>query len=199
MSHDWRGRPGASWLFAAGSACFAVASIASQWASVDRPAIGIVFFVGSLFFTGGGLLQVRSDRDLASAIQFGGTLLFNVSTFAALDSALDAQSYNLRVWTPDVLGSACFLVSSGMAYRVGRTSRGAVLNLVGSIAFGVSAVTSLIEPSTAEPVSAAIANATTTLGAFCFLAGALVPERSTPSVSGAVDLAGSVRTSTTQP
>ena len=49
---------------------------------------------------------------------------------------------------------------------------------MGSIAFGASAVTSLIEPSTQEPVSAAIANAGTTVGALCFLAGAvlLLPE-----------------------
>jgi hypothetical protein len=45
---------------------------------------------------------------------------------------------------------------------------------VGSIAFGVSAATSLIEPSTQEPVSAAIANAGTAAGALCFLAGAIM-------------------------
>jgi hypothetical protein len=52
------------------------------------------------------------------------------------------------------------------------------LNLVGSIAFGVSAVTALIEPSTQEPVSAAIANAGTAVGALCFLASGimLLPE-----------------------
>jgi hypothetical protein len=52
------------------------------------------------------------------------------------------------------------------------------LNMFGSIAFGVSAVTSLIVPSTDEPVSAAIANATTALGALCFLIGGvlLLPE-----------------------
>jgi len=54
----------------------------------------------------------------------------------------------------------------------------AALNLVGSIAFGVSAVAALVEPSTQEPVSAAIANAGTAVGALCFLAGAvmLAPE-----------------------
>ena len=79
------------------------------------------------------------------------------------------------MWTPDVFGSICFLASSELAYaevchrwvclRAPSLSwRIVALNLVGSIAFGVSAVTSLIEPSTQEPVSAAIANAGTAVG-----------------------------------
>ena len=86
--------------------------------------------------------------------------------------------------TPDVFGSICFLVSSELAYaevchrwfcvRARSLSwRIAALNLVGSVAFGVSAVTSLIEPSTQEPVSAAIANAGTAV-ALRFLAGAVM-------------------------
>ena len=77
-------------LFAFGSACFLVASVASQWASASRPAIGVVFFVGSLLFTAAAYLQygeaanVRREKRidwLASAIQLAGTVLFNVSTF----------------------------------------------------------------------------------------------------------------------
>jgi hypothetical protein len=41
--------------------------------------------------------------------------------------------------------------------------------------FGVAAVTSLVEPADDEPVSAAITNAATTLGALGFLAGAILP------------------------
>ena len=48
------------------------------------------------------------------------------------------------------------------------------LNLLGSIAFGASAVASLVEPSSGEPVSARIANAGTSVGAICFLIGALL-------------------------
>ena len=77
-----------------------------------------------------------------------------------------------------MFGSICFLVSSALAYAaVRRPSAGwriAALNLLGSIFFGVSAVAALVEPSTSEPVSAAIANAGTTAGALCFLAGALM-------------------------
>ena len=52
------------------------------------------------------------------------------------------------------------------------------INLLGSIAFGVSAVASLLEPSTGLPVSARIANAGTAVGGVCFLVGAvlLIPE-----------------------
>ena len=44
-------------LFAVGSLCFGLASMASQWASATRPAIGVTFFVGSLFFTSAAFLQ----------------------------------------------------------------------------------------------------------------------------------------------
>jgi len=50
----------------------------------------------------------------------------------------------------------------------------AALNLVGSVFFGISAAAALVQPSTSEPVSAAVANAGTTAGALCFLAGALL-------------------------
>jgi YrhK-like protein len=179
-------------LFAAGSLCFAVASFASQWASAPRPAIGVTFFVGSLAFTVASYLQLsatapgpwRGDR-LAALVQLAGTLFFNISTYAGMQKGFDARETNLRVWAPDVFGSVCFLVASelalaGVCHRWicwntrSRTWRIAAVNMLGSVAFGVAAVTSLIQPSTSEPVSAAIANAGTTSGALCFLAGALM-------------------------
>ena len=180
-------------LFAVGSACFAVASFASQWASAPRPAIGTTFFAGSIFFTVAAGLQLwqavvapeprRVDR-IASLVQFAGTIFFNVSTYEAMQQGFDARATDLRVWTPDVVGSVCFLVSSLLAYREvaghGRAWRPGspewrigALNLIGSGAFGISAIAALVEPSTSEPVSAAVANAGTTVGAVCFLAGAL--------------------------
>ena len=48
------------------------------------------------------------------------------------------------------------------------------LNLLGSIAFGISAVASFIEPASGEPVSARLANGGTSLGGLCFLVGALL-------------------------
>jgi len=52
------------------------------------------------------------------------------------------------------------------------------LNMSGSIAFGIAAVASLVEPSSGLPVSARISNGGTALGGLCFLIGALalMPE-----------------------
>jgi cytochrome bd-type quinol oxidase subunit 2 len=187
--------------FGLGSACFAVASFASQWASVSRPGIGVTFFVGSLWFTAAAALQLahssgRGDRR-ASLVQLAGTLLFNLSTFLAMERHLTARQSDLRVWVPDVAGSVCFLVASGLAFaavRGGRHSREwwiATLDLLGSLAFGVAAIASLVEPSDTEPVSAAIANATTTLGALCFLAGAILLGRDPTVHRPAVDAVSS--------
>ncbi|HEU0249103.1 MAG TPA: hypothetical protein VFR48_00110 [Solirubrobacteraceae bacterium] len=126
---------------------------------------------------------------LAASVQLIGTVFFNLSTFTAMKHGLDTRQVNTRVWGPDALGSICFLVSSELAYAGvgGRwfslrprspTWRIAALNLLGSLAFGVSAVASLLEPSSGEPISARIANAGTALGGVCFLiaALALLPE-----------------------
>jgi hypothetical protein len=180
-------------LFAIGSTCFAAASFLSQWASAPRPGIGVTFFVGSIFFTAAAFLQLRTsvtraDRT-AGLIQFVGTLFFNVSTFEGMKRGFDARETDLRVWTPDVFGSICFLVSSALAYvavrRPSTAWRIAALNLLGSVFFGVSAIAALVEPSTSEPVSAAIANAGTTAGALCFFAGALmlIPKSKAPAPS----------------
>jgi hypothetical protein len=126
---------------------------------------------------------------LAALIQLIGTLFFNLSTFAALRHGLSTHQINRRVWAPDVFGSVCFLLSSELAYAevchrwICLRSRSlswriVALNLLGSIAFGIAAVASLVEPSTGLPVSARIANAGTALGGICFFlaALALMPE-----------------------
>jgi hypothetical protein len=126
---------------------------------------------------------------LASSIQLAGTIFFNVSTFAAMQKGLDTTQINRRVWAPDALGSICFLLASELAFaevchrwfavQWGSLSWWIVaLNLAGSVAFGIAAIASLVEPSTGEPVSAAIANIGTAVGALGFLVGAvlLVPE-----------------------
>jgi hypothetical protein len=197
-------------LFALGSSCFLVASVAAQWASSPRPAIGVTFFAGSLFFTAAsylgyaeavnaprGHLRARRLRFrpasweprridwLATATQLVGALLFNVSTFLAMQHGLDARQSDLRVWAPDAAGSVCFLAASVLAFAevchrwccARRRSLSwwiVALNLVGSVAFGVAAIASLVDPSTQALVNARIANAGTSLGAACFLAGALL-------------------------
>lgn len=137
------------------------------------------------------VLRLEPSRiDLwAGVIQLVGTVLFNVSTFDALLSDLSVQQTDRLVFRPDALGSVCFLVSSWLSYAEAcgggwcRPRRDiprwiGTLNLVGSIAFGVSAVASFVLPTDGEPVNVAIANGFTSLGGACFLAGAvlLLPE-----------------------
>ena len=121
----------------------------------------------------------------ATVIQLLGTLFFNVSTGRALFTGL-AGPTNLHhtVWRPDVLGCVCFLVSSFLAWaevchhawawRPRVVSWWiALLNLVGSVAFGVSAVASKVQPN-GDLRSEALTNLGTLVGATCFLAGGLL-------------------------
>ena len=123
-------------------------------------------------------------------MQLVGTLYFNVSTAAAMIVNLAAQAENRYVWRPDAVGSLCFLVASALAWYevchrwIAWRPREwswwiTLLNLLGSIAFGVSAVASYVIPATGELRDAARANLGTLVGAICFLIGALLllPER----------------------
>jgi hypothetical protein len=202
-------------FFALGSTCFLIGPLPGYVQLVGESADAVTFFVGSILFTAAAYLQyleavsVEPDIDskrrrprlrrvswepdridwLSSAVQFAGTIFFNISTFAAMKHGLSSSQSDRRVWAPDAFGSICFLVASGLAYvevchrwlcwrwrslswRIG------ALNLLGSIAFGAAAIASLIEPSSGEPVSARVANAGTALGGVCFLiaAVALMPE-----------------------
>jgi uncharacterized membrane protein YhaH (DUF805 family) len=124
------------------------------------------------------------DKDwLAAATQFPGTLFFNHSTFAALAHNLSAVQADKHVWRPDVFGSVLFLVSSAFAIsalRVGfRRLRLrdlpwwiAWLNMLGSVAFMVSAIAGFVIPSTGTVLDLPLYNAGTLLGAVCFLVGA---------------------------
>jgi hypothetical protein len=185
-------------LFAVGSTCFLVGPLPGFVELVGSEVDGFVFFVGSIFFTSAAVLQlvgtgVFAPRRLdwwSCAVQASGTLFFNVSTFHALQAGLDANEYDRLVWTPDARGSVCFLVSGYLAYYavcgrpvcLGRRTREwwiAVVNLLGCIAFGISAVAAYVVPSTGSALDLAKANAFTALGALGFLLGAvlLLPER----------------------
>ena len=183
--------------FMVGSACFFVGPFPGFVQLVGPGADGVVFFAGSIFFTLAAGLELReatlrrgtrwgSDPSWwSAAIQFVGTLLFNLSTFAAMQDGLSTKQENRLVWTPDVFGSAAFLISGALAYRVAtgphllpvRRDRDwsmAAVNLAGCVFFGVSAVASFVVPSTGSILSLAAANWTTSLGAACFFAGALM-------------------------
>ena len=190
----WAPRRAGWWigvLFAIGSTCFLIGPFPGFVELVGSAVDGLVFFVGSIFFTSAAAHQLlQSNRAgrfstdwWASAIQFVGTLFFNVNTFHALQEGLDATEYDRLVWTPDVVGSACFLVSGALAFGLVRGRRNrqwwiAAVNLVGCIAFGISALAAFWVPSQGSVVDLAAANGFTAFGGLCFLVGAvlLLPE-----------------------
>jgi hypothetical protein len=143
-------------------------------------------------------IEARRIDWWACSVQFAGTLFFNVTTFVSLDPPGGLAAGKNAIWTPDWRGSICFMIASWLAYaEVGhawfswrprsRSWRIAALNMVGSIAFLVSAVSSYVLPTTGSPASLFWTNAGTFVGALCFFAGAalLLPERVQPEASQA--------------
>ncbi len=202
-------------LFIVGSSCFALGALPFYAAAVGPASDGVTYFVGSIFFTSAALLQVlisagviRADERprasvrwrgrvrspdraewWAGAVQFIGTLMFNISTYEAMQQGLSATEAQRLVWTPDARGCIAFLVASGLAYadvkrpwlRWRPRDRGwsvATLNMVGSIAFAVSAVGAWVLPSTGDVASLELDNLGTFVGGLCFLLGAvlLIPD-----------------------
>jgi hypothetical protein len=185
-----------STLFALGAVPWYADAVGPLWDS-------LTFFVGSIFFTSAGFIQLllsgrrpplrgasaASACDwLAAAIQFVGTLLFNVSTFAVVLVAYRGSENPAAGWVPDAWGSAAFLISSGLALVAAgrrhelwdpdaRTWRGTWLNMAGSVAFGISAVGAHVLPATGEPVDVRWVNLGTFLGAVCFFVAAALSRR----------------------
>ena len=176
--------------------------------------IGSVFFTSAAFLqyreAVDGLAPVHNANErrfwvwaprdtswLACAVQFAGTLWFNWSTGNAVRVNLDAAGEDQRVWRPDALGSIAFLVASGLAFNDARRDVVAgqpkprvwwiaVANLLGSVAFGVSAVAGYVVPASDDIWNAEVSNLGTLVGAICFLVGAilLLPSRALPTRAG---------------
>ena len=184
----WAPRRATWWigvLFAIGSVCFFVGPFPGFVNLVGSSADGVVFFVGSIFFTSAALLQLLTSRRYstdwwASLIQFAGTIYFNVDTFRAMQSSFDTSNVDRVVWRPEALGSICFLISGLIAYLAVRHARPtrewkiAIVNFAGCVFFGISTIGGYVLPSTGDELDLAAANAGTALGALCFLIGALM-------------------------
>lgn len=175
-----------------GSALFAVGAAPGIAGAASATVTNGLFFVGAWFFTAAGLMQLAlSARGglvfraewWAAAIQSIGTVLFNVSTSFALIAATASVEERL-VWRPDAGGSVAFLVSAVcifVAFAPGSRAWSpsdpgwwaAVINMLGCIAFGVSAVGGFIEPSGAS-FAPVLANGGTFLGALCFFVASLI-------------------------
>jgi hypothetical protein len=127
-------------------------------------------------------LEPRRIDWWSTLVQFAGTLFFNATTFHALSVDLSVHQLNRLVWAPDAFGSVCFLVASGLAWfevchafacwRLRSLPWWVTaLNLVGSLAFGVSAVASFVVPTTGLPRNIVLVNLGT------FIGGRVLPGR----------------------
>ena len=166
-----------------------------------------VFVVGAVFFTTAAWLQwleaingdvaeafearprwrwsgwrPRNLGYLSSAIQLVGTIAFNFNTIDATLVGPSWQREDLAVWLPDMLGCACFLAASYLAFA--EVSHGvasfeprslswwiAVVNLAGSVAFQIAALYALATPAPATPNSVFLAALYTGIGGLCFFTG----------------------------
>lgn len=197
--------------FALGSALFMLGVPLSLTASLAPAVSGWTYFVGSVFFTAAATVQTldawrppgevtRNRRSwtpadranlAAAAVQWVGTVAFNVTTLRGALEAADRAEYTTHlVWAPDAFGSVLFLVASAVALAPevhrrrlrhvrDRAWAIAAVNMLGSVLFGLSAVGAWTDPSTGDLLSLWWANAGTLLGALCFLVGAvlMLPRR----------------------
>jgi hypothetical protein len=125
----------------------------------------------------------------STSTQLVGTILFNFNTFDTFLRGLSAVEQDLVIWTPDTLGSILFLVSSVFAcMEVAHALNSwwprnlswwiVSVNLMGSIAFGISAMAAFVLPTTDQLFNVFSANLFTFIGGVCFFVGAflLLPE-----------------------
>jgi hypothetical protein len=184
------------WLFAIGSSLFAVATMPGLSAVVGAGLANLLCFIGSWFFTTAGWMQLVLSGPalgwLSAATQFAGTILFNISTGASLWAHAVKPERRL-VWAPDATGSLAFLVSGvlgvvavtavvGIVELKSRDWQAEWINMIGCVAFGVSALGAFVTKSGVTE-DALLANAGTFIGALCFLAAALLVLPRGPSAN----------------
>ncbi len=208
-----------SLFFLIGSVFFLAPKLAAD-ASLDATAVNGIFFAGSIPFTLAAYLQLfqaanaeefSPDTDLpqqrvvvfgwrpqdigwlSCALQFAGTLLFNLNTFDALLPDLDWLQQDLEVWIPDFAGSILFLASGHMAFIETCHAHWAwkprtiswwvtFVNLLGCVAFMISAVLAFVPPQGSTVHATILSVAFTLIGAIGFLIGSLLmlPESAAP-------------------
>jgi hypothetical protein len=143
-------------LFAIGSAFFAVATVPgmSATAGAGLPICCVSSVPDSSPPPGGcNLVLARPALGVgwySAATQFVGTILFNISTGSALWAHAVTPERRL-VWAPDLLGSVAFRISGalgivavtavvGLIELQARDWQSEWINMIGCIAFGVSAL-----------------------------------------------------------
>ncbi len=193
----------------------------AQQVSMSTTGVNRVFFLGSIPFTSAAYLQLFQAANagrpapwketsrkrihwfgwepmeigwLSCALQFPGTILFNVNTFNGINANLNWIGQDWLTWTPNLLGSILFLSSGYLAFIETCHSHWAwnpeslswwvtFSNLLGCAGFMLAALTSPVLPGSTGPVFPIISLIFTLLGALGFLIGSLLmlPESVIPS------------------
>ena len=180
--------------------------------AISASATGAIFFAGSLPFTTAAYLQLWQaanakdipgdtikphkrrrlfnwrPRDvgwLSCALQFIGTVLFNINTFDAMSPPPSWIEQDVMVWIPNFFGSIAFLASGYLAFIEVCHRHWAwqprsltwwlvFINLMGCMAFMASALTAMSFPGPTNTMLLTLSLAGTLTGALCFLTGALL-------------------------
>ena len=134
--------------------------------------------------------HLANKNSRAAGIQAIGALLFQTSMTGAFIRSLSIAEQERIIWVPDLFGALCFLVASWMFFTLrypiqhrednGRSARElALMNIVGSTFFVISAFGAYIVPLTDQPIYPRIANLGTLAGALLFLLSSIpgLPER----------------------
>jgi hypothetical protein len=202
---------GGSMLFMLGG-ILSLAPALAVGLSLDSSAVNSIFFAGSIPFTAAAYLQLFQAANatpgamqlpgpapavalfgwrpgdinwLACALQFVGTLLFNINTFDALLPGADWLQQDVTIWAPDMVGSALFLASGFLAYMECSLSPGpwqprklvwwiCTINLLGCIAFMLSAVLAFVPATGQAGAVVSLSLLATVVGAAAFLSGGLM-------------------------
>jgi len=198
-------------LFLLGSVLSLAPALAQEWSLTDT-AINPIFFAGSIPFTIAAYLQLfqaanagefsphsgqaprrvalfgwypRAIGWISCALQFLGTLLFNVNTFDAMLPGLNRLQQDLAIWVPDFSGSALFLASGYLAlietchaywaWKPTSISWWVVfVNFLGCVAFMTSAVFAFVPAHLPSFDAATVSVMFTLIGAAGFLIGSLL-------------------------
>jgi len=206
--------------FCIGSTFFALGAVPGLASLMGATTTDVLFFIGSWFFTGSAFIQLQlagprmipykgghavSAVWLVASTQFVGTILFNISTGAAIEAhAVKAEQIN--VWTPNAAGSVAFLISGAFAILglvrshevmklIYRDSFSGWANMIGCIAFGVSAVGGYVY-SNGATADSYLANLGTLIGGVCFFLASMFyvgragAKPAAPSAFAAAGIAG---------
>lgn len=186
--------------------------LAEEW-SVNTVGVNASYFAGSIPFTVAAYLQLfqaanqppmehetQSNREgrrvlfgwqpddagwLSCALQFVGTLCFNLNTFDAMMPSLTFIEYDVMVWVPNVVGSLLFLASGYLAFievchrfwdwHPSSLSWWVVfVNLLGCIAFLFSSFCAILLPGITGAQLETLAVIFTLVGACCFLQSSMM-------------------------